>query len=32
LKTEPTRQYVSISIRRTTPPLDLRWVFETTSI
>jgi hypothetical protein len=32
LKTERTRQYVSISIRGTTQPLGLRWGFETTSI
>ena len=31
LKTERTRQYVSISIRGTTQPLGLRWGFETTS-
>jgi hypothetical protein len=31
LKTERTRQYVSISIGGTTPPLGLRWGFETTS-
>ena len=32
LKTERTRQYVSISIRGTTPPLGLRWGFEIISI
>jgi hypothetical protein len=31
LKTERTRQYVSISIRGTTQPLSLRWGFETIS-
>jgi hypothetical protein len=31
LKTERTRQYVSISIGGTTQPWGLRWGFETTS-
>ena len=31
LKTGRIRQYVSISIRGTTPPLGLRWGFDTTS-
>jgi hypothetical protein len=31
LKTERTRQYVSISIRGTTQLSDIRWGFETTS-
>ena len=31
LKTERTRQYVSISIRGTTQLSDIRWGFKTTS-
>ena len=31
LKTERTRQYVSISIRGTTQLSDIKWGFETTS-